>query len=293
MFALASAINDRPFDGRTSPTTAEDMSDDDDAPTPWNTLPQDLFIHVAAQLVDDLPALARLAQTCLSASSGLAGVLKERELRWVPAFSGGCDIIKGQTIESRPGLLNAGASHLMPWAAGSALPQSSSSSGSRWGFRATNVKEHSWIGICAGEAGSAAPFYAWAIRLVPYHTLHLFRFDHDATSGLFHLGSSLPRPRCDYEADYAVACCKPDGWAYRVTDGSTKAGSEERGAIVDVIVDTAARSLSFRINDGPVLSGIRGFPAGLELRPWASSSAWGAGEHEGSSVTLSRRLMRL
>lgn len=288
---LLAAINRHPFAGRTTPAAEEERSDADESTPPWSTLPQDLLIHVAAQLVeaDDLLALARLAQTCSSASSGLAGVLKERQLRWCPEYSG-CCVINGQTIEcTGPFSPISNPGSRLPWAAGSALPRHSSSSGSsRLGFRATGVKEHSWIGICAGEAGSAPPIYAWAIRPIPQRELRLYRFDHDANSGLFRLGGvrrALP-------ADYAVLCRDAQGNAPRVEGGGTTASSEEDGAVVDVIVDMAARSLSFRINNGPILSGLSGLPAGLELRPWASTFG-GAGEHEGSSVTLSRRLTRL
>ena len=45
------------------------------------------------------------------------------------------------------------------------------------------------------------------------------------------------------------------------------------GAVIEVIVDHSEGSLAFRVDDGPVLPPLRGFPVGAPLRPWALLAA--------------------
>ena len=58
-------------------------------------------------------------------------------------------------------------------------------------------------------------------------------------------------------------------------------------AVIEVIVDHSEGSLAFRINDGPVLEALRGFPKGAPLRPWVLM--W----LQGDSMTLCRPYTQL
>ena len=49
----------------------------------------------------------------------------------------------------------------------------------------------------------------------------------------------------------------------------TNLKQKANGALIAVVVDHDRGTLSFRINDGPVLEALTGFPAGAQLRPWA------------------------
>lgn len=42
-----------------------------------------------------------------------------------------------------------------------------------------------------------------------------------------------------------------------------------QGAVIDVIYDADAGTLSFRVDGGPVLPAVSGFPSGAAMRPWA------------------------
>ena len=59
----------------------------------------------------------------------------------------------------------------------------------------------------------------------------------------------------------------PDGHGTAVCSPSLK--GKEVGAVIEVVVDHDAGSLSFRINRGPLLPALGGYPRGARLRPWA------------------------
>ena len=42
-----------------------------------------------------------------------------------------------------------------------------------------------------------------------------------------------------------------------------------KGAIIEVHVDHDAGTLGFRINEGPYIEALKGFPKGAALRPWS------------------------
>ena len=70
----------------------------------------------------------------------------------------------------------------------------------------------------------------------------------------------------------------PDGWpdGYGTQVMKTKAGrptnlnGEASGAVITVCIDHDAGTLGFRVNGGPLLEALKGFPVGAALRPWAS-----------------------
>ena len=68
----------------------------------------------------------------------------------------------------------------------------------------------------------------------------------------------------------------PDGWpdGHRTQVMKDEAGQSNglrgkaTGAVISVCIDHDAGTLGFRVNGGPLLEALKGFPVGAALRPW-------------------------
>ena len=56
------------------------------------------------------------------------------------------------------------------------------------------------------------------------------------------------------------------------------------GAVIEVLVNHDAGTLGYRVNDGPLLEALTGFPAGAALRPWA----WAGIPYAGDCLSVVR-----
>ena len=65
----------------------------------------------------------------------------------------------------------------------------------------------------------------------------------------------------------------PDGTRTRVMVNAvgelTNLQGRARGAVIETIIDEQRGALCFRINGGPVIEALHGFPPGASLREWA------------------------
>ena len=72
----------------------------------------------------------------------------------------------------------------------------------------------------------------------------------------------------------------PDGWPDGINTQIMKDEAGQRahlynkanGAVIAVCIDHDAGTLGFRVNGGPLLEALKGFPVGAALRPWVYGS---------------------
>ena len=212
-------------------------------------LPNELLLDVGRHVLSvDLPAALSLRQTCRRLCTSLDLMRAEAEtwrLRWeADATTGHAISNDGRTLTSM-----CGPDH--PWAAGTVLPTAGHSCWKIHVDTANGEDGGIFVGICDG-----AGLNAWGVELNEGTLFRVSRND----SG---------RP---------VIRVPPPGWpnGHGMPVVRNARGSPRRlqkplaGVIVEVHVDHLSGVLRFRINGGPLVDALRGFPRGAELRPWVS-----------------------
>ena len=221
-------------------------------------LPDELILEIAKHtLALDLPACLRLRQCCKTLrevvdapqAGGGRSVRAEaeaRRLRWEEAVHNEISA-NGLVLTS---VYDPDSILILPWAHGPLLPVTGKSS---WAIKVE--QGHAFIGVC-----DAAGLNAWGLI---YHVCgHLYRCQRDANG----------RPVLPYFPS------PPDGWP----DGDrtqvmkdeagnpTSLAGRATGAVIEVLIDHDNGVLNYRVNGGPVLEALKGFPKGAagQLRPW-------------------------
>ena len=136
--------------------------------------------------------------------------------------------------------------HRLPWASASILPQGGRSAWRLRVVRSTCSKGDFYIGVC-----DACGNNAWAMFI---GTGFLIRFYRNPDGNPVY--GRAPPPSW------------PDGHGTLVMQPGLRDG-KELGAVFEVIVDHHVGSLAFRLNGGPLLPALTGFPKGTQLRPFA------------------------
>lgn len=220
-------------------------------------LPEDILEFIGRLvLAADLPAGLRLRQSCGALHGRLELIKAEaeaRRLRWVEAVRHGISA-DGQVLTSG----HDSSSGLMSWAVGPLLPVQGKSSWSVKVEVSHNNNGSMFIGVC-----DAAGCNAWGMCL---KNGLLYREHRDARRRVY------PRPP------------PPNGWpngnCLRVMkDESGKLiglYGKAVGAVIQVLFDHDEGVLSYRVEDGPLLEALKGFPTGAahRVRPWARLPHW-------------------
>jgi hypothetical protein len=216
-----------------------------------DALPDELLHEVWRHaLVAHLPSALRLRQTSRALFNRLLPVRAEseaRRLQWLPTATSRCEI----SDQGRVATKYVGDGRL-PWAASGLLPTEGRSA---WSVRIdASVKNAGYVdvGVC-----DTACRNGWGLYLV---TGLLGRI---ALNEQEHSLRGVPPPKG-----------WPDGHRKRLMwDDSgqpTNLRGRAEGAVIEVIVDHDTGTLSFRINGGPPILALSGFPRGAALRAWVS-----------------------
>ena len=220
-----------------------------EAPGQLLALPNEILLDVGRHsLVVDLPAALSLRQTCRRMRACLEQLRGEAEtwrMRWEAEVTRGHAISnEGRTLTSR-----CGEEH--PWAAANLLP---TVGGSCWRIHVDQANGEDggiFVGVCDAQG-----LNAWGMEL---------------TEGtLFRMARN--------ESGRPVVRVNPSGWPnghgkqVMIGERGRRPGLQRKatGAVVEVQLDHEEGSLRFRINDGPPLHALSGFPPAAPMRPWAS-----------------------
>ena len=262
-FALARHARDSGTIGDPSmadlPTEATHAND---PPADLLSMLDELFLATVRQLLAQEPlAFFRLRQTCKllhEKTKAIYSDVEARRLQWIPALTYKCST----SMHGRKCVLGtrwdddffSGRECLDPaWAAGPPLPDNAS-----WDVRVdfSDGFGEILIGVCtdAGHDG-------WGLYL--------------GTGQIFRWGMAM-----DGYASSLAVCPNgfPDGDGTRVMQFPDLYGKAD-GAIITCIMNNG--TLSFRVNGGPTLHGLSGFPTGVPMRPWAKM------RFNGDEITLS------
>ena len=220
-------------------------------------LPEEVVLVIVEYVLAlDLPACLRLRQCCKTLrevidapqAGGGRSVRAEaeaRRLRWEEVMHHEISA-NGQVLT---GVKDPNSIGIMIWAHGPLLPVTGKSS---WAIKLE--QGHALIGVC-----DAAGLNTWSLKLD--HGC-LYRCQRDANG----------RPVLPYFPS------PPDGWP----DGDrtqvmkdeagnpTSLAGRATGAVIEVLIDHDNGVLNYRVNGGPVLEALKGFPKGAagQLRPW-------------------------
>mmetsp|Transcript_7629 Transcript_7629/g.24308 ORF Transcript_7629/g.24308 Transcript_7629/m.24308 type:complete len:250 (-) Transcript_7629:127-876(-) len=231
------------------------------------SLPDELFLLIARKL--ELLAMVRLRMTCLLTKEKTEPVyadMKARRMQWLPALTYKCSIsVHGRKLilGSRPPEFSRRTCRDPAWAAGPLLP-SRCSFDVRVDF-CDNFGEL-LIGVCTTAAHDA-----WGLDLA---TGRLYRWgnlsiEDGVASSLTACPTGFP------DGDSTPVMRKPDGTCPFASSLYGKAD----GATIKCILNDG--NLSFRINGGPSLHALAGFPTTVQMRPWVKL------RFDGDEVTLS------
>ena len=219
-------------------------------------LPEEVVLVIVEYVLAlDLPACLRLRQCCKTLrevidapqAGGGRSVRAEaeaRRLRWEEVMHHEISA-NGQVLT---GVKDPNSIGIMIWAHGPLLPVTGKSS---WAIKLE--QGHALIGVC-----DAAGLNTWSLKL-----------DHGCLY------------RCQRDANGRTVFSQPppDGWPdgtpVRVMkdeagNPTSLVGRATIGAVIEVLVNHGEGVLSYRINGGPVLEALKGFPKGAtgQLRPW-------------------------
>ena len=228
------------------------------AAAPQNSLlglPEELLHLVAdALLHKHLPSALRLSQACTALRGRLAAVraaAEARRLRWVE------EVTKTDRVaisDEGRALTKVTRDNQLGWAAGSLLPTAGRVSFSVRIEESHNNAGDLIIGVC-----TAANSCGWGLHPC---SAGLYRRHRDADGSVRFAHQRAP------PASY------PDGNGTRFRNLSGRPvlplhlRGRVDGYVIEVVVDHSEGSLAFRVNGGPVLEALRGFPKGAQLRPW-------------------------
>jgi hypothetical protein len=238
-------------------TLVDDATVERPAPPMLLSLMDELLLDIGRHLLAaQLPDALRLAQACRHLHRALEPVTATalaRRLQWIAELSHA-----GEVHEEGRVLTTVASDGRLSWAAGSRLPTSGRS---LWGVQ---VERSRWnqgdmlIGVC-----DAAARCGWGLYL---YNGELYRQCRDANGAYAH---DAPPP-----VGYPHG--RIGGQRARLMRDSAGLPSslfgEANGAVVEVLIDHDEGTLGFRINGGPTLAALRGFPPGATLRPWIRSN---------------------
>ena len=229
-------------------------------PSLFALLPVELVLTIAKHaLALHLPTCLSLRQSCkelrevvdapqAGGGRSVRAEAEARRLRWEEAVHNEISA-NGQVLTT---VVDPDSNSLRPWAYGPLLPVTGNSS---WAIKVEPT--YAIVGVC-----DAAGLNSWGLRL--FHGC-LFREYRDANGE-----EVLPLPP------------PPDGWPdgprllQVVKDEAGNPGHGATGAVIEVLIDHDNGVLSYRVNGGPVLEALKGFPKGAagRLRPWASTTCF-------------------
>ena len=123
------------------------------------------------------------------------------------------------------------------------------------------------IGVCDAERRAAWALYTETGNMARFvHEQHTQ--DHETWWAWWILGNSTWQD--GHEPDPPAGF--PDGNQWLPADPVNDALAGETSAGITVIVNADEGSLAFRVNHGPCLPALTGFPRGVPLRPYVSSN---------------------
>ena len=175
----------------------------------------------------------------------LRGEAETWRLRWETAFTAGHAISNdGRTLTSL-----CGAEY--PWAAATLLPTVGASCWRVHVDHANGEDGGIFLGVCDAEG-----LNAWGLELTEGMLFRMAR-------------TEMGRP---------VVRVAPPGWpnghGKQIMTGNrgqrTGLRGDATGVVVEVRIDHADGALTYRIDDGPQLHALSGFPPATPMRPWAS-----------------------
>ena len=218
------------------------------AATSLVSLPDELLLKIAHTLLSShLPSSLRFCTTSkqLAASLGpCARKAEARRLRWDPSATGHIVTNEGRTIT------RLGGKWTRAWAYADPLPTTGRFS---WRFRIDRCALNEGVmcvGLCDEEGRHAYGLSPYSGRLSS-----LCR----EKPGTIVVANSCPPP--------VHAQCS---FTLHLMPGSpSNLKGHAVGALIEVIVDADAGTACIRVNHGPAIQAVAGFPAGVRLRPWA------------------------
>ena len=213
------------------------------------TLPDELILTIARNaLRNDLPSGLRIRQVSKILQrkcQPLKAEAESRRLRWMAELTDNHEISnEARTLTRVPG------APVCPWAAGGLLPTSGRSSFTVRVEQSAGNQGMCYIGVCDKPGRCCWGFYP--------HSGTLLRATRNAQ------GESI--------LDAPPPMGYPDGHQTRVMFDEhgfpTSLYGRVVGSVIEVHVDHDEGTLGFRVNAGPLLLALRGFPKGAPLRPW-------------------------
>lgn len=236
----------------------------------WALLPDDIFYRIAAMACEAHPPTAmRMRLTCAEARTridtppapgarSVRMLAEARRTMWLPTPGVLQHTAYGETISADGFTLSKTAKAI--WSAGMPLPTVGVS---RWRLALQcESRGQSGAGMCIGVCDSEKR-YGYGLRPVD-GTLDKQSVQ-DILSG-----------HCAGGYEFATATPEAQHGFPRVVHGQkvmhrpSSLKGAANGAIVEVIMNHDAGSLAYRINNGPTLPALDGFPKGAALCPWVS-----------------------
>ena len=215
-------------------------------------LPDELLEKLARDLlIHSLPGVWRLRCACKALHGKLQHVqaaADARRLRWMPSLTDANTISAGGCQ-----LRRAGGFSKNSWAMANTLPAGVGRCA--WSIKIerseANDAAQIEIGICCGDG------WAWGLRVGSGMLMRFFRGGGKVAACSRRIGS-------------------PNNWPGHPTPTRLARWPEDlrsraNGAIIEAVLDDDAedgRSLSFRLNGGPLLRAFTGFPSRASLHPW-------------------------